>query len=141
MQKSNIFVSTIILFGLTACQSPSVNTVIQDTSSPNGDYHLEVRQCRANDVMFGKATQVQVSVLKKGLTEKCRANINSVAQFDVYTINLNHKAEELQLVWRSNTELQAWHPSFTLSEHKKYIGPSSTYSINGPVKLSFKPIK
>lgn len=68
MQKSNIFVSTIILFGLTACQSPSVNTVIQDISSPNGNYHVEVRQCRANDVMFGKATQVQVSVLKKGLT-------------------------------------------------------------------------
>ncbi|WP_353171079.1 hypothetical protein [Acinetobacter rudis] len=142
MKKSWILALAIPLGGLTACQSPSVNKVVRDLSSPNGDYHVEVRQCRANDVMFGKATQVQVSVLKKGESEKCRTTIQSVAQFNVYATDFRKKEDELQLKWLSNNELQAWHRSFGLFQYKSYIGPFSySYGAKKPVTMIFSPLK
>lgn len=140
MNKGYLVIFVLSLGGLTACQSPSVNKVVRDLPSPNGDYHVEVRQCRANDAMFGKVTQVQVSVLKKGETERCRATIQSVAQFTVYATDFRKKADELQLNWLSNTELQAWHRSFGLFQYKTYTGPYSySYGPDKPVNMVFNP--
>ena len=92
---------------LSACQSAKVNTVTYDLPSPQGNYHVVVKQCRANDAMFGPPTQLQVAVLKSGQTENCRAVINSIRQFTVYG-----RDHPLQLKWLSETELLAVHPQF-----------------------------
>lgn len=70
MKLTRIYTLLILPIVLTACQSSTVNKLIRDLPSPDGRFHVEVLQCRANDVMFGGATQVQISVLKKGETEK-----------------------------------------------------------------------
>lgn len=111
---------------LSACQSAKVNKVSYDLPSPQGTYHVEVKQCRANDAMFGPPTQLQVSILQTGKTENCRALIHSINQFIVYGLD-----QPLHLQWQSETELLAIHPRF---------GPSSsTYQLrrNTDVKISF----
>lgn len=65
MKLTRICTLLILPIVLTACQSSTVNKLIRDLPSPDGRFHVEVLQCRANDVMFGGATQVQISVLKK----------------------------------------------------------------------------
>jgi len=101
---------------------------------------VEVRQCRANDAIFGKATQVQVSVLKKGETERCRASIQALVQFDILTIDFKTKDNALHLQWLSNTELKAWHRSFGRFEYKNYIGPTTQYYKHSkPVNIIFEP--
>lgn len=120
--KQILGITTLMLF-LSACQSSSVNKVVKDLPSPQGHYHVQVLQCRANDAMFGGATQVQVSVLKKGETERCRAFIQSINQFSVNTIDFGHANNALELEWLSENKLRVWHRSFAKNPNKSFIGP------------------
>ncbi|MFW2097944.1 MULTISPECIES: hypothetical protein [unclassified Acinetobacter] len=141
MKLTRTFTLLIVPIVLTACQSNSVNKLIRDLPSPDGRFHVEVLQCRANDVMFGGATQVQVSVLKKGETEKCRSFIYALAQFDVRTIDFGAKDNALHIEWLSDTELSVWHRSFATSQGKNYIGPDVQHSqANSPIKVIFSPL-
>lgn len=141
MVKKRLLIAPLCVFSLfTGCHSFSVNKVVRDIPSPNGEYHVEVRQCRASDAMFGKATKVQVSVLKKGEVEQCRSFKQSLAQFDVYSTNFKGTNNALLLKWISDTELQAWHHSFAKREHKDFIGPhTQAYSADKPITFIFSP--
>lgn len=136
-----IFGLAVLPLLLSACQSNNVNKVVRDLSSPEGRYHVQVLQCRENDVMFGGATQVQVSVLKKGETEKCRAALNAINQFSVNTIDLGNQNNALELEWLSENKLRAWHRSFAKNPNKNFIGPYSSLNRNdSPVHVIFSPV-
>jgi hypothetical protein len=131
---------TVLSLFLSACQSSNVNKVVRDLPSPEGHYHVQVLQCRENDVMFGGATQVQVSVLKKGESESCRASLNSINQFSVNTIDFGNQNNALELVWLSENKLRAWHRSFAKNPNKNFIGPYSSLNRHGsPVNVIFSP--
>ncbi|AOA57909.1 hypothetical protein [Acinetobacter larvae] len=127
LNRCLILISSVVV--LSACHSNSVNRLVYNLESPQGAYHVEVRQCRENDAMFGPATKLQVSLLRTGESENCRATIKALSQF-----NVNQIDQQLQLQWLSESELRAWHPSF------KANGPREQFYIQNPhVRIVFTP--
>ncbi|WP_420137260.1 hypothetical protein [Sphingomonas sp.] len=118
-----LFVSTGLL---ASCGGP--NKVIKDVYSPDGRYHVEVRQCPAVGSMSG-GTETQASILDAKKVGTCHSAIGTIAQFSV-----NEPDDQLQLEWISDSELRAWHPNFNPA-----YGPEafSHPANNSPVKVTF----
>jgi hypothetical protein len=113
---------------VTGCGGP--NKVIKDVYSPDGRYHVEVRQCPEVGAMPG-GTQTQASILEAKKPATCNSAVGTIAQFSVIS-----PEDQLQLEWVSNTELRAWHPGFNPA-----YGPEafSHPADNKPVKVTFAP--
>lgn len=121
--------SAALLTALLAGCGP--NKIIVDLSSPQGQYHVEVRKCPQPGSMTW-TEQTQVSVLKAGTSENCQSAVNALAQFNSYSPD-----DQLQLEWLSDTELRAWHPGFD----PKFGPASASYKADNPVKIIFAPAK
>ena len=115
---------------LSACGSP--NKVIKDVHSPDGRYHVEVRECPAVGSLNG-GVATQATVLEAQTQGICHSSVNTIAQFSV-----NSPSDLLQLEWMSSTELRAWHPSFNPAYGPEMFSPPSG---NSPVKVRFSPPK
>lgn len=113
---------------LAACRNDVTHA---DISSPNGDYHVVVKECPQRGSFFWSGdTSIQVSILPYGDLEACNTFINSVYQFDAYSPH-----EQLELEWTSWTELRAWHPGF---DHNSWPGVLRSKG-SGPIKVTFSP--
>ena len=111
---------------LMSCGGP--NKVIKDLYSPNGQYHVEVRQCPAVGSMSG-GTETQASILDAKKPATCHSSVGTIAQFSV-----NSPDDQLKLEWVGNSELRASHPGFNPA-----YGPEafSHPANNSPVKVTF----
>lgn len=115
------------LFG---CGGP--NKVIKDVYSPDGRYHVEVRQCPERGSLNG-GTETQASVLEAQKPGICHSNQNTIALFSV-----NQPDDRLELEWITSTELRAWHPAFNPAYGPQMFSPPSA---NDTVKVLFAPKK
>ena len=113
---------------LSACSS--TDKILADVPSPDGAHHAQVREC--DDRASRGNTYITVSVLKAGVEEACNARINAIISFDSCLPN-----DKLELEWRSNSELRAWHQCFA----QRQWAPDGSTRPASPVVVVFEPAK
>lgn len=122
------FLCAVSVLGLSGC---GPDRLISDQKSPNGKYHIQIRECPTPGGFGDDSGLLAVSLLPKGKSEGCWDDINSIAQFHV------SQHAHLDIEWISDTKVRAWTPG--LKENQPPSGYS--YYENDPVGFVFYPKK
>lgn len=104
--KSVLPFLVVLPFVLGSCGF-NTNKVVTDSYSPDGRYHVEVRECNAAGSLVASDTERWANVMEAGKTGDCQSSVGTIIQFKV-----PYPEDKLELEWASNTLLKAWHPNF-----------------------------
>jgi hypothetical protein len=119
----------VVLLCLLGSCGFNTTKVVTDIYSPDGRYHVEVRECNAVGSFVASDTERWASVLEAGKSGACHSAVGTLSQFKVPS-----PEDKLELEWASDTLLKAWHPNFNPT-----YGPESRSGsgADDPVKVLY----